>query len=236
MAYNKVVYGGNTLIDLTDLDVTAGDVVSGVTFIMADGTKAVGNITIPTNISDLNDDVGLVIARGDVPNNTNLDSVTTRGVYWLNGDYSYTNAPTTYGFLEVLNHDASSDSGIIAQRIVRDSREWTRRRTLSNTWTSWNLTNTYGFISEEVVLADNITISASTYGNGNLSVAKSGYTPIGVVGFHLQNASTGGSNNTTCAEHSCYLSGSTCYWIVRNTSTSATAKIKVTATILYAIA
>lgn len=43
---NKVVYDGNVLIDLTDLDVTAGDVVSGVTFIMKDGTKAVGTLSM----------------------------------------------------------------------------------------------------------------------------------------------------------------------------------------------
>lgn len=60
MAYNKVVYDGNILIDLTDLDVTAGDVVSGVTFIMADGTKAVGTITIPTKTSDLQNDSGFI--------------------------------------------------------------------------------------------------------------------------------------------------------------------------------
>lgn len=88
------------------------------------------------------------------------------------------------------------------------------------------------FIKEDVLLADNITISGQTYGNGNASVSKTGYTPLGIVGMHLQNASTGGQNNTTCAMHSWYLSGSTAYWIVRGTSTS-TAKIKVTATILY---
>lgn len=52
MAYNKVVYGGNTLIDLTDLDVTAGDVLSGVTVILADGTKAVGTLSVLQNLKD----------------------------------------------------------------------------------------------------------------------------------------------------------------------------------------
>lgn len=89
-----------------------------------------------------------------------------------------------------------------------------------------------GLIAEEVLLADNITISGQTYGNGSKSVSKTGFTPIGIVGMHLQNASTGGQNNTTCAMHSWYLSGNTAYWIVRGTST-ATAKIKVTATVLY---
>lgn len=92
--------------------------------------------------------------------------------------------------------------------------------------------NPMGLVAEEVLLADNITISGQTYGNGNASVSKTGYTPIGIVGIHLQNATTGGQNNTTCAMHSWYLSGTTAYWIVRGTST-ATAKIKVTATVLY---
>lgn len=65
MAYNKVVYGGNTLIDLTDLDVTAGDVVSGVNFIMADGTKAVGTITVPTKTSELENDSGFISTETD---------------------------------------------------------------------------------------------------------------------------------------------------------------------------
>lgn len=88
------------------------------------------------------------------------------------------------------------------------------------------------FITEDVLLADDVTLSGQTYANGNQSVSKTGYKPIGIVGMHLQNATNGGQNNTTCAVHSFYLSGSTAYWIVRGTST-ATAKIKVTGTILY---
>lgn len=90
-----------------------------------------------------------------------------------------------------------------------------------------------GLKAEEVVLADDTQITGNSYGNGSKSVAKTGYTPIGIVGMHLQNATNGGAYNTTCAIHSFYLSGSTAYWIVR-TTTSNTAKIKVTGTILYA--
>ena len=89
-----------------------------------------------------------------------------------------------------------------------------------------------GLMAEEILLIDNYTINGQTYGNGSKSVTKTGYTPIAIAGMHLQNASTGGQNNTTCAMHSWYLSGSTAYWIVRGTTT-ATAKIKVTATVLY---
>lgn len=42
MAYNKIIYKGETLIDLTDLDVTEEDVAQGKTFIKANGVKSTG--------------------------------------------------------------------------------------------------------------------------------------------------------------------------------------------------
>ena len=201
----------------------------------------IGNGTSDSNRSnaltvDWNGNVltsGGVNARGTVVTGTDLDSVTRVGTYYLSGNNTYTNAPASFGILEVIAYD--TNGSILMQRVTQDSRQWTRRRTASNTWTTWQLTNTYGIISEDILLADNQTVNSSSYANGSLSVAKTGYTPIGVVGYHLQNASSSGANNTLCAMHSCYLSGSSCYWVVRNTGGS-NAKIKVTATILYTIA
>ncbi len=45
MAYNKIVYNGNTLIDLTSDDVQAGDVLSGKYFHGRDGESAQGSMT-----------------------------------------------------------------------------------------------------------------------------------------------------------------------------------------------
>lgn len=45
MAYNKIIYKGETLIDLTDLDVTEEDVAQGKTFIKANGVKSTGTST-----------------------------------------------------------------------------------------------------------------------------------------------------------------------------------------------
>ena len=42
---NKVIYGGNTLIDLTADTVTAADVLSGVTFHLPNGNQSVGEAT-----------------------------------------------------------------------------------------------------------------------------------------------------------------------------------------------
>lgn len=44
MAYNKIVYGGNTLIDLTGDDITALDVLAGKTFHGRDGESSVGSM------------------------------------------------------------------------------------------------------------------------------------------------------------------------------------------------
>ncbi len=91
-----------------------------------------------------------------------------------------------------------------------------------------------GLLTEEVVLADNLTVTHASYANSSKSVAKTGYTPIGIVGMHTENATSGGTYNTWVTLHSFYLSGSTAYFIVRNTHASTDAKIKITATILYA--
>lgn len=50
MAINKVVYDGTTLLDLTADTVTVGDVVSGVTFHLRDGTLGTGTIVNGNNL------------------------------------------------------------------------------------------------------------------------------------------------------------------------------------------
>ncbi len=45
MAVNKVIYGGNTLVDLTGDTVTANDLAEGITATGANGNKVVGVMT-----------------------------------------------------------------------------------------------------------------------------------------------------------------------------------------------
>ena len=49
---NKVVYGGNTLIDLTGDDVTASDVLSGKKFHLPSGAQGTGSCTYDADTSD----------------------------------------------------------------------------------------------------------------------------------------------------------------------------------------
>lgn len=50
MAINKVEYGSNTLIDLTNDTVTADTMLEGATAHNAAGERIVGNVTIPTSL------------------------------------------------------------------------------------------------------------------------------------------------------------------------------------------
>lgn len=101
-----------------------------------------------------------------------------------------------------------------------------------------DLTNDSGFVSglitEEKSIKDNVTVNGSgtKYTDGNASVAKTGYTPLGVVGFRVINASSSGTNGANVVISHAYISGTTAYFRVKNTETSS-AKVRVYFTILY---
>lgn len=57
MAVNKVVYGGNTLVDLTGDTVTANDLAEGITATGANGNKVVG-----------------VLTKGEIATNSEIDN------------------------------------------------------------------------------------------------------------------------------------------------------------------
>ena len=52
MAVNKVIYGGNTLIDLTGDSVTAADVLDGVSFHLPSGESGTGTCTYDSDTSE----------------------------------------------------------------------------------------------------------------------------------------------------------------------------------------
>lgn len=52
MAINKVIYGGNTLIDITDTTATAASVLAGNYFYGRDGVKTEGSCTYNADTSD----------------------------------------------------------------------------------------------------------------------------------------------------------------------------------------
>ena len=79
---------------------------------------------------------------------------------------------------------------------------------------------------------DNITVAANSFLEDSFSIAKTGYTPIGVVGFALNNATSNGANSSRVFLFANKITTSTLYCSYRNTYSSA-AKIRLIAMILY---
>lgn len=80
MAYNKIIYNGTTLIDLTGDDVAVSDVAYGKKFHLPDGTDGVGTSTKDADTQDANAVAGEILATktayvrgskvaGTMPNN-----------------------------------------------------------------------------------------------------------------------------------------------------------------------
>lgn len=93
--------------------------------------------------------------------------------------------------------------------------------------------NGNSYITTRVKEFDNKTISANDNQIfNNLDVSLTGYTPIGIVGFDLSNASSNPANLTKCNVIACKISGSNAYFQIVNTASSQ-AKIKIAATVLY---
>lgn len=65
----------------------------------------------------------IVPQKGALPNNTNLNTVTTPGTYLIDGGNTYTNSPSSYGILECVSH---RNDRVYAQRITTTDRIYFR--------------------------------------------------------------------------------------------------------------
>lgn len=88
-------------------------------------------------------------------------------------------------------------------------------------------------VVESKVLYDNLTIAAAGYNEQTFSVAKTGYKPIGIVGYSASNGSTSGNGRTYVAYPKMYLSGSSVTVVTKNASTSSSIKVRCTVYIMY---
>lgn len=89
------------------------------------------------------------------------------------------------------------------------------------------------FVSEDLV-ADNITISAGgTSDNVDKNVSKTGYTFIGIVGYSIEAASSGGANQGNCTLYRIMkVNDSTARVAAKNWGNSQ-AKIRIRMIVLY---
>lgn len=97
---NKVIYGGNTLIDISGDTVTASDVLSGKTFHDKSGASVTGSCTYDANTSDANATAAEILATktayvsgnkvtGSMPNRGSVTgSISTKtGQYTIQAGY-----------------------------------------------------------------------------------------------------------------------------------------------------
>lgn len=93
-------------------------------------------------------------------------------------------------------------------------------------------------LSVSTVTADNISVSAAStggnygYTDGTVSVAKSGYTPLGIMGWQIANASSSGTGSPAPFLAISVITGTTLTYRLTNYRT-ANIKVKITYYILY---
>lgn len=92
----------------------------------------------------------------------------------------------------------------------------------------------YRLFTIEFKNVDNISVSANSYKEGSLSIAKTGFTPIGVLDYYASNASSSGTGSSFAMIYHNYIdrSNNTYHYGIRNVNSSAI-KVKMNARILY---
>lgn len=80
----------------------------------------------------------------------------------------------------------------------------------------------------EVVNSSSVNINANSSSENSFSVAKSGYTPLGIVGYNVA-----GSGISAIAPYRMRIIGSTAYYGVRNYGSVQATNVVVQASVLY---
>lgn len=146
------------------------------------------------------------------------------------------NTPSADWWL-IMSAGTSGTVTQVAFRLFNDDVPQTRY-CATNVWSNWqpitvpsdsNKSNT---LLVEAKSNDNISISAGVTSDIQISCSKTGYTPIGVVGYRIANASNNGANCTYCFPFYVRLVSDTAHIYCRNTYTD-TAKVEGIVDVLY---
>ena len=92
------------------------------------------------------------------------------------------------------------------------------------------------YLSVQTKSVDNVTVNAGGTAQADITVTRSGYTPIGILGVNIASASSGGTRPSYCHTYSTFLYNSTTARVsLRNRLAAGTgnAKVKVTVYVLY---
>lgn len=89
------------------------------------------------------------------------------------------------------------------------------------------------YMVEGKSIFDNKSIASGGFTDDTVSIAKTGYVPVGVVGHSYASATTSGTGRSYAVASKMYISGNNLVSCTRNVSATANIKIRLTAYILY---
>ena len=207
MAKNKIIYGDETLIDLTSDTVSPSTLLSGETAHDRSGEEIVGTVTVPDELNDL-DDVNI-----SSPTGGQALIYDSQNDEWVNGTVSGTDGVdwTSFNYLGAKNlnstpyyHDSGrtsygitftvGDDGIVTANGTVDDGEWAYYRCHSHEYNSNSLilpngtyilsgcpTNTDSYWIEALVLSSQTEVSLGRdFGDGcTITLTGSDDTPTG---------------------------------------------------------
>lgn len=224
---------GSTLSLTSTADASGKELRENVPLIIGDSSgnhleldgneiMAKSNETTPSALW-LNYDGGFVnIGSGNVDANTRVNISTANGTARL-----YVNENGTVAFARASSADGDSKTIVScdANNVVR-----------IDGYPAVNSNNVTGYVTSSLVVeqkvADNISVTSNSYKDGTVSVAKTGYKPLGVVGFTITNGSTGGTNGALNIASHLTITGNTLNYRIKSVSSGASV-VKLTADILY---
>lgn len=141
-------------------------------------------------------------------------------------------APDQYGLVEMYKASASAKSFILFHGKDTASGEYkmsvTSNNVPSGTWV--RLVSADDIVTQEFS-TDNISVSSGGIYQWEKDVTKDGYKPVMLM-HRISNASNQGAASSLANVYALAISGNTAKMMIRNTH-SSTAKIKVSATVLY---
>jgi hypothetical protein len=210
---NGIFHGCNVTVSGNNVNITGGyGIVCGREFVIESESIPVtlapsgtndGRLYVRLDLADADAPIQLLTAQGNPLPPLEQDN----DVNYINGAYEMELATFTVGV------SALSDVVETYETIIG---------------TNDKITGKLPTFVVEVVNSTSVSINANSSSDNSFSVAKSGYTPLGIVGYNIA-----GTGISAIAPYRMRLIGSTAYYGVRNYGTIQATGVTVQASILY---
>jgi hypothetical protein len=210
---NGIFHGCNVTVSGNNVNITGGyGIVCGREFVIESESIPVtlapsgtndGRLYVRLDLADADAPIQLLTAQGNPLPPLEQDN----DVNYINGAYEMELATFTVGV------SALSDVVETYETIIG---------------TNDKITGKLPTFVVEVVNSTSVSINANSSSENSFSVAKSGYTPLGIVGYNIA-----GTGISAIAPYRMRLIGSTAYYGVRNYGTIQATGVTVQASILY---